>query len=355
MTAWMFEKTRHIPDDELHAYLDQALSRSQCVEIECHLAECRQCQVGRDRVAAVRDQTTALLSQLLPPRKAVAPPFETLVAKHQLRRKSVWSRVRPRQAALWAASLAGAVITGWWGRTMLEHRAAAPALTPITVAQADLPVARELTAVSPVKPLDSTTALQQPPASLTPSRAPVVTRSTPTPPAGTQEVVPSYPATRYASVDGGQNRATPLAVQVSSVSAEESIPQLEGIWQSVDWDEAKTLLGASLPRIEGLPVLDIQLQRGAPGERPLVVVAQQYPTGEVVHTIEGPVQRVSELIQLQNSRNPNRLHASEPARTPPDYLDDGGTARRGLRVVTVTGSMSADTLNALARNLGMRE
>ena len=25
---------RHIPEDELHAYLDQGLSRSQCVEIE---------------------------------------------------------------------------------------------------------------------------------------------------------------------------------------------------------------------------------------------------------------------------------------------------------------------------------
>ena len=34
------ESMRHIPEDELHAYLDQALSRSQCVEIESHLAAC---------------------------------------------------------------------------------------------------------------------------------------------------------------------------------------------------------------------------------------------------------------------------------------------------------------------------
>src|SRR5215204_5547860 len=27
---------RHIPEEELHAYLDQGLSRSQCVEIESH-------------------------------------------------------------------------------------------------------------------------------------------------------------------------------------------------------------------------------------------------------------------------------------------------------------------------------
>ena len=70
---------RHVPEDELHAYLDQALSRSQCVEIECHLAECRNCRADRDRVAAVRDRTTALLADATP-RRVIAPPFEQLVA-----------------------------------------------------------------------------------------------------------------------------------------------------------------------------------------------------------------------------------------------------------------------------------
>ena len=54
----------HIPEDELHAYLDQALSRSQAVEIECHLAECRRCQVERDRAAAVRDRIMRATSPL---------------------------------------------------------------------------------------------------------------------------------------------------------------------------------------------------------------------------------------------------------------------------------------------------
>jgi hypothetical protein len=34
MIEWNNGAVRHIPDEELHAYLDQALSRSQCVEIE---------------------------------------------------------------------------------------------------------------------------------------------------------------------------------------------------------------------------------------------------------------------------------------------------------------------------------
>ena len=46
---------RHIPEEELHAYLDQALSRSQCVEIENHLAECP--PAGRSVTASPRCAT----------------------------------------------------------------------------------------------------------------------------------------------------------------------------------------------------------------------------------------------------------------------------------------------------------
>ena len=72
---------RHIPEDELHAYLDQGLSRSQCVEIESHLAACPSCRATRDAIAALRDRTTALLSTLahsrasLPGVMLTSPPF----------------------------------------------------------------------------------------------------------------------------------------------------------------------------------------------------------------------------------------------------------------------------------------
>ena len=68
---------RHIPEDELHAYLDQGLSRSQCVEIESHLAACTPCQLTRDSIAALRDRTTALLTRLAPPR-SIPPSFEMI-------------------------------------------------------------------------------------------------------------------------------------------------------------------------------------------------------------------------------------------------------------------------------------
>jgi len=99
---------RHIPEDELHAYLDQALSRSQCVEIESHLAGCPSCRATRDGIAALRDRTTALLSRLAPPRR-VPMGFEALRHQGDLRASIRRRRIR---AAAWAASLVLAVGTG---------------------------------------------------------------------------------------------------------------------------------------------------------------------------------------------------------------------------------------------------
>ncbi len=76
MTGWNTKPVRHIPDDEVHAYLDQALSRSQAIEIERHLARCPTCQSRRDEAAALRDRTTAILARLGSPPSVVAPPFE---------------------------------------------------------------------------------------------------------------------------------------------------------------------------------------------------------------------------------------------------------------------------------------
>ena len=82
---------RHIPEDELHAYLDQGLSRSQCVEIESHLAVCASCQGVRDGIAALRDRTTALLPSSLRP--APSLPHSRLFAAVPI------SRFQPGAAA----------------------------------------------------------------------------------------------------------------------------------------------------------------------------------------------------------------------------------------------------------------
>jgi len=113
---------RHIPEDELHAYLDQALSRSQCVEIESHLAGCPSCRATRDGIAALRDHTTALLARLAPPRR-VPMAFEALRHEGDLRASIRRRRIR---AAAWAASLVLAVGTGWAAAALSRQEPSRP-------------------------------------------------------------------------------------------------------------------------------------------------------------------------------------------------------------------------------------
>src|SRR5512134_991329 len=113
---------RHIPEDELHAYLDQALSRSQCVEIESHLARCPACQAERDAIAGLRDRTTGLLA-LLAPGPRHTPAWATLEAR------ATAARTRSRRRLWyggWAASVAAAVATGWLARDFAPEVAGNP-------------------------------------------------------------------------------------------------------------------------------------------------------------------------------------------------------------------------------------
>src|SRR5919107_1498240 len=117
---------RHIPEDELHAYLDQGLSRSQCVELESHMAACPSCQAARDGIAALRDRTTAPGTKLPPPR-SFPPEFESLRNRAA---SQVSARRRRAHIAAWAASLVAAVGLGWTASVLV--RPAEPDARPST-------------------------------------------------------------------------------------------------------------------------------------------------------------------------------------------------------------------------------
>jgi hypothetical protein len=348
MTGWNWPGTRHIPEDELHAYLDQALSRSQCVEIECHLAECRHCQKDRDRAAAARDRITALLAEAEPRRVITAPPFEQLIERRHARviaRRISVGRIA--RIGLAAASLFAAVGAGWWSRGRIEGRGATTA-TDVAVVAAPATADPRTGAVAPV-PEDST------PADENGGEARTLTAVSPV-----QTVEPAVNRDR----GQGQLELTPAvmqvvrqpAIQVSSVGADDDAPALDGLWQSLGWQEAAALAGGSLPRIEGLPVVDIEVQRGLADERPLVVIAQQHPSGRIIRTIEGPIARVSALVDRQLALQPSRVKASTPSYTEPDYIAEGSELpRRGIRVMTVTGNFPTDSLNALVRGIDLRQ
>lgn len=324
MTEWISTGTvRHIPEDELHAYLDQALSRSQCVEIECHIAECHACEQLRSRVAAVRDRTTALLADAGPGRVRV-PPYEELLARRAaIGQKQAARRQRIMTGGLMAAGLSLAVGAGWVTRGLLSPAAAAP-----QVASAP---ARSVVAVE--------------------ARAPIEAAPTPARPLSARTEIP----TERSLVRVDRSTLNDGMVQVNAVAPDEESPSFDGLWQTVDAQRAAAETGGNLPRIEGLPILEIQLQRGSGEERPTVVVYQQHPSGKIIRTIEGPMERVEELV-ARHSAQSLALHASQPELTPPDYLSDGGaSARRVLRIVTVTGLLPADSLNALAKTIAFKD
>ena len=342
---------RHVPEEELHPYLDQALSRSQCVEIETHLAECGHCRDQRDAIAALRDRTTALLGELTPRNLIIPPPFEALAERLSKRPVTPIWQIRLQRASLWAAGVMAAVGAGWAGRSLLDpHRA-----TPAGIEQ-------ELAPLGNAVQLGSSTAPITDPAPADPV-ADLAAQATQLPlPESRPALPPSRTRTlRVANVTAPSAAIAAPMLQLASgfapnpersrdvavTSTIDRITPFGPLWQQVQWEEALEKAGSGLPYIEGLLVVGVLLRPGEAGERPTALVAQQDPSGEIILSIEGPTSKVSELVRSQATPE---LHASEMTRTTPDYITvPGSPVRRVNRVLTVTGRLSVDSLNALAR------
>jgi hypothetical protein len=340
---------RHVPDEELHAYLDQALSRSQCAEIETHMAECARCSDRRDANAALRDRTTALLAQFAPRSVIIPPPYASLEERRiGMPSFSRWQR-SARRAAIWAAGVVAAIGTGWAARSLLD-----PGLVPVPVQTAS---------TAPASSIEPSIANAVPLATIAPSPTAPPTDFKPAPEelsqaarntrvSGVRPVSPRRAEAEIVPAPVIQFIASSLPNRVDRRLEEAPVPGVASrspfahIWRSVQWEEALQIAGSGLPFIEGMPVVGVLLQPGAPGERPMVIVAQQDGSGEVIQSIEGPAAKVTELLQRQAMPD---VRSSGLTRTPPDYIDDHGTVRRNNRMMAVTGRLSIDSLNTLAR------
>ena len=347
------ETMRHIPEDELHAYLDQALSRSQCVEIESHLASCVGCRRERDAIAALRDRTTALLATLAPPRRIV-PSFEQLSERAAARSARVAGRWR---AAAWAASMLLAVGLGWGARSVGPGNDPAPAaaefagssLTPAAPAARDTTVTPSAPESAPTGELaaretrTASTAPRQPTAAAVPA------------PAARFQIPDQFPASDQLRDPIPSEPAGAMLSSGRLPSENFSGGSTGALFRTVSWDRARFERGESVPRIEGLPVMEVQLA-GSRGDdsRPLMVVAQQLESGQVIRTIEGPATDVNQLLASQRS------DASSPWPT----MDEGdgiaggdGTmaVRRGDRILAITAPLPSDSLRAMIRRLNATE
>lgn len=362
---------RHIPEEELHAYLDQALSRSQCIEIETHLAACIRCRHDRDEIAVIRDRTTALLSLVAPEYCSLAPYSRLAVLAgaqttfHGSQHSTIVSRLRHRRNRLLASSglrqaamIALAVGAGWGARSWLtvtiptppgvDQVAAAPGGNVLSFSSSGFP----LTAKGVAPTLQSTVPLSanQPAAEGRKQLGAATSRRTIP---RLSRVVAS--PTQLAATNNSVNDLA-LTVKTESVALPTGDFSSGGLWRTISWSEAEALSGDAVPRIAGYPVVEVQVQRLGPEERPLLLVSQQDPVGgEIIRTIEGPVQLVAELLAAEIDRSGGAIRNSSPGRSQPDYVfSESGTPKRSIRVVTVAGRLPADSLNLIARHLTAR-
>lgn len=317
----------HIPEAELHAYLDQALPRLRCVEIESHLAECTPCRTARDEIAALRDRTTAMLARLAP-RRTVPPPLADL--RHRAAHRAS-EQARFRQRTAWAASVVVALGVGW-GASYLVHPPSGRALAIRT------PAAPTIPAAAPAGPTRTSADTAAPASTEAPvDEAPAILAAGPT----------VHGASRKAPV-----RSPAHLANLGGIPKDGRL-EFGGERRNLSWDGAKAQNGESPGRIDGLPLTEVQTQAGDSGRRPLMVVAQQLASGEVIRTIEGPVSDVSALL---GTRPGESVDSSAPGAPVPAGRAGLGSAlafRHGDRMFAVTGSLPSDSLRAMMRRLNL--
>ena len=186
------------------------------------------------------------------------------------------------RGAIWAASLVGALGLGYGAHSWRDTVAASATPTEGT------PSATELAAERPAPPT-------------------VATRN---------------PARRPAP-----SRTIAVETPVPASSA-------PGVWRSESYERA-VAAGYIVPRVAGLPVLQIQVQEAS---SPLVAVDQQLTTGEVVRTISGPAREIAAIDQSS---------AATASLEPADAGRSTVSTRSGNRALLMTGRIPVDSLRAL--------
>ena len=96
-----------------------------------------------------------------------------------------------------------------------------------------------------------------------------------------------------------------LELSAGKAPTAENEVEFDGVWRTMSWDGAQAEAGDKLlPHIDGLPVLQVQVQSNEQGKQPLMVVAQQLSSGEMIRTIEGPAGDVSHLLAQRTMTDP---------------------------------------------------
>jgi hypothetical protein len=297
----------HLPEEELHEWLDGQLSRKQNAEIAQHLLGCLICRALEAEVRAVRSRTAALLALAAPRRRA-----EPVRVPSRLRR-----RVRGAVAAAAAVAVVGST---WMVSRQPASSLGGPTLATALVAPAILarvvaPFTGDSLRDTPLRPATSrarTLTLAQRAATMSPRM--MQPRSTGAIPVASRRLRVADPL-----LDVG--------------------PAGDG-WETTSLQEAREAAAGAIAHLEGIPVNAVRLQPSEVGGRPTAMVRQLLPDGRAVWVVEGAVE---ELDQVSRVLQASGLTLASPRRARPDYV---GTERT-TRMVTVASYLPADSLDAL--------
>lgn len=296
----------HLPEEEIHAYLDGELSPPQRIEIAEHLMACLICRAQHAEVAALRDRTSALLT-LAAPRVA---PRKVRVGQ---------PRLELRRGVI-AASVAAMLAVGVWSTiTSAGTPSSAPRLSTAFVAPAILAGIDAISDVVSRADLDARTRALAARAALRP---------------------------RVVSPDR-------IPVVLAASQSLRVIDPLIGSDHSPGW-EVTTLQAAQeasegmVAHLQGIPVNAVKLHRVEQGGRPTAMVRQVLPDGRALWVVEGAQDDVDPVFRMLEASG---LSLSTPARSRPDYLGPDEAPVRTIRVVAVAGYLAVDSLEVLARSL----
>ena len=368
----------HVDDGTLHAYLDGELSAVEAARLDAHLAECAACRARLEEERALIERAAQLLGHAAPPERA-APPLHQLGRRRRRRRFVV--------PLAWAATVALALVTGWYargdlGRTMGDGgrgtgdesssavaEDAAPAATPEgqrTFAdtrsnaiapraepRADRPTELEATgAADRVEQRAAKTGAQERDSvgvgvgvdggvvvleAAADERQKDVEEAAAAPPA--PQAVTAAPDI---TVRGGQPAAAAQAPPAAEVARRQRLLPRDLVtttWRVIPRAPARTLLGTEPVAVPGLPIRQL---RESPFGDGVVVVEQELDSGRVIQLFQ----------QRATVPDEERAVRREAVEAPQLAAANERLARYvgGLRV-EIAGPLDTDSLNKLLESV----
>ncbi|HJS47950.1 MAG TPA: hypothetical protein VJ773_08210, partial [Gemmatimonadales bacterium] len=124
-----------------------------------------------------------------------------------------------------------------------------------------------------------------------------------------------------------------------ALRASDGVPSdfpLAGVWRTVSFDRLLRDSSEWVPRVDGLPVMDIRVSQRSEGG--LSVVSQQLASGQTIRTVAGPASDVRSLVS-------NRPGQSASAQLQVDPAVAGRP--EGDRLLVILGDIPADSLKAM--------